>query len=223
MPILARDRERFMALLQEAFPDPKTELNYRTPYELLVAVVLSAQATDKGVNIATAKLFALADTPEKMVALGIDGIKRCIQTLNLFNNKAKHVYALSEQLIAHHHSQVPGRFEDLVKLPGVGRKTANVVLNVIFGQPTIAVDTHIFRVCNRLGFAKGKTPDDVEAQLLKIMPQAYRLHAHHYLLLFGRYICKAQNPHCEKCPVIEFCKTKEKRAYLAKMKALEAS
>ena len=213
------DRPIFMARLRDKFPEPKSELHYETPFELLVAVMLSAQATDKGVNLATAKLFPVARTPQAMVELGVDGLIPYVKTVNLFRTKAKHVVEASQILLEKYAGEVPRDFKALVALPGVGRKTANVVLNVAFGEPTIAVDTHIFRVCNRTGFAKGKTPTEVEEKLLKIVPEEFRLNAHHWLLLFGRYCCKARNPECEGCPVSEFCSAPEKKARLAEVAA----
>lgn len=191
-------------------PEPKGELDYVNPFTLLVAVVLSAQATDAGVNKATRALFAIADTPEKMAALGAAGIEDHIRTIGLFRNKAKNVQALSEQLIERFGSTVPGDREALESLPGVGRKTANVVLNIAFGQPTIAVDTHLFRVANRTGLAPGKTPLEVEQGLLAIVPKHYLLHAHHWLILHGRYICKARKPECWRCPIAEWCRFEPK-------------
>lgn len=193
-------------------PAPKGELEYVNAYTLLVAVVLSAQATDAGVNKATRGLFALADTPEKMVALGEERVREAIRTIGLFRTKAKNVVALSEKLIAEHGGAVPASREALVALPGVGRKTANVVLNIWFGQPTIAVDTHLFRVANRLPLAPGRTPEQVEAGLEKIIPEQYRLHAHHWLILHGRYICKAQRPECWRCPIADLCRFEPKSA-----------
>ncbi len=186
-------------------PHPDTELAYTNPYTLLIAVVLSAQATDKGVNKATEKLFKVADTPEKMVALGIDGIKRYINTIGLYNSKAKNVYELSKILIERYGGRVPADREALESLPGVGRKTANVVLNTAFGQDTIAVDTHVFRVAHRLGLSSGKTPRAVEEDLMRIIPPRYRRHAHHWLILHGRYVCKARRPLCEKCFLADLC------------------
>lgn len=191
--------------LEQANPNPQTELRYTNPYTLLVAVVLSAQATDKGVNKATDKLFQLADSPEKMVSLGLGGITECIKTIGLYNAKAKNVLELSRQLVEHHNGVIPQTREQLVKLPGVGRKTANVVLNVAFGMPTIAVDTHIFRVSNRLKIAVGKTPDAVEQGLERIVPARYKMHAHHWLILHGRYTCKAQRPLCDQCIISDLC------------------
>lgn len=191
-------------------PDPEGELEYVNAYTLLVAVVLSAQATDVGVNKATKALFKIADTPEKMVALGLEKVRDLIKTIGLFNAKAKNVIALSEILIAEHGSEVPQDRETLEKLPGVGRKTANVVLNIAFGQPTIAVDTHLFRVSNRTGLAPGKTPLAVELTLEKVIPPEFLLHAHHWLILHGRYTCKARKPICPACPVSDQCRFKEK-------------
>jgi len=200
----------FFSRLAADNPHPETELESVNPYTLLVAVVLSAQATDAGVNKATRRLFQEVNTPEKMVALGELGLKEHIKTIGLFNTKAKNVIALSEALIAEHDSQVPENRDALEKLSGVGRKTANVVLNVAFGAETFAVDTHIFRVCNRTGLAPGKTPLAVELRLEKAVPQPFRLHAHHWLILHGRYICKARRPECWRCPVRDLCAYKEK-------------
>ncbi|MCB1529988.1 MAG: endonuclease III [Rhodospirillales bacterium] len=202
--------QKFFRLLQEKDPAPKGELNYTNPFTLLVAVVLSAQATDKGVNKATPALFAAADTPEKMTALGEEKIREHVKTIGLFNTKAKNIYRLSQILVEEYGGAVPQTREELVKLPGVGRKTANVVLNIAFGQPTIAVDTHIFRVGNRTGLAPGKTPEKVEQKLEKVIPPDFRLHAHHWLILLGRYICKARKPDCAACPVRTVCEYKEK-------------
>ncbi|MFQ5348715.1 MAG: endonuclease III [Rhodothalassiaceae bacterium] len=188
-----------------ANPEPRSELEYKDPYTLLVAVVLSAQATDAGVNKATRKLFAVADTPEKMRALGLEGIREHIKTIGLFNNKAKHIYELSRILVEKYGGKVPRDRKALESLPGVGRKTANVVLNVAFGEPTIAVDTHIFRVANRLGLAPGKTPREVEEKLMQVVPPRYRRHAHHWLILHGRYVCKARRPLCDRCIVADLC------------------
>jgi len=191
---------------QAAEPEPKTELTYLNPFTLLVAVVLSAQATDAGVNKATPALFALADTPEKMAALGEDKVRDLIKTIGLYRNKAKNVVALSEKLVAEHGGQVPRTREALEALPGVGRKTANVVLNSAFGEHTIAVDTHIFRVGNRTGLATGKTPFEVEEKLDRVIPAHYKRHAHHWLILHGRYTCVARKPLCEKCIIADLCK-----------------
>jgi endonuclease-3 len=190
----------------EANPAPRGELAHINPFTLLVAVVLSAQATDAGVNKATPALFALADTPEKMVKLGEGKVRDLIKTIGLFRTKARNVIGLSQQLIEKHGGAVPRDREALEALPGVGRKTANVVLNIAFGEPTIAVDTHIFRVGNRTGLAVGKTPFDVEMKLLDVVPDKYRLHAHHWLILFGRYTCIARRPLCEKCIIADLCK-----------------
>ena len=195
----------FFRRLAELNPAPETELEYRNPYTLLVAVVLSAQATDVSVNLATRDLFKTVDTPEKMVALGEEALKAHIKTIGLFNTKAKNVIALSERLIAEHGGRVPASREALQSLPGVGRKTANVVLNTAFGQETFAVDTHIFRVANRTGLAPGKHPLEVELKLEKVTPQPFRRGAHHWLILHGRYICKARKPECWRCPVIDLC------------------
>ena len=202
----------FFARLRSLNPEPKGELEYVNAYTLLVAVVLSAQATDKSVNKATKDLFRMADTPEKMLSLGENGLKDYIKTIGLFNSKAKNVIALSRILIDRHNSKIPENREELVELPGVGRKTANVVLNIAFGQPTIAVDTHLFRVSNRTGLAPGKTVEQVEAQLEKIIPDEFKRHAHHWLILHGRYICKARQPECAVCPVYEFCEFPDKTA-----------
>ena len=195
----------FFRRLAELNPDPETELEYKDPYTLLVAVALSAQATDVSVNLATRKLFKIADTPEKMVALGEDGLKAHIKTIGLFNTKAKNVIALSEKLLAEHKGKVPQDRAALESLPGVGRKTANVVLNTAFGQETFAVDTHIFRVCNRTKLAPGKNPLEVELKLEKAVPAPFRRGAHHWLILHGRYVCKARKPECWRCPVVDLC------------------
>ena len=193
-------------------PEPKTELDFSSPYTLLVAVVLSAQATDVSVNRATRGLFAAASTPAQMVALGVDGISHHIRTIGLFNTKAKNVHRLSEILIADHDGTVPEDRASLEALPGVGRKTANVVLNEAFGHPTIAVDTHIFRVGNRTGMAPGKTPDHVERELLRRVPDKWKRGAHHWLILHGRYVCNARKPDCGACMISEFCLYKDKTA-----------
>ena len=189
----------------EASPSPTSELDYVNPYTLLVAVVLSAQATDVGVNKATAKLFALANTPEKMIALGEAKVREHIRTIGLYRNKAKNVVALSRQLLSEHGGEVPRSREALEALPGVGRKTANVVLNVAFGAPTIAVDTHIFRVSNRTGLAPGKTPLEVEQGLEAAIPEEHKVTVHHWLILHGRYVCKARKPQCEDCLISDLC------------------
>ena len=195
----------FFRRLAAATPEPETELEYDTPYQLLVAVVLSAQATDAGVNRATEPLFRRIRTPVEMIALGEDSLREAIKTIGLFRTKAKNVIALSRLLIERHGGEVPRAREELEALPGVGRKTANVVLNVCFGEETIAVDTHIFRVGNRTGLARGKTPLDVELKLEKAVPKAFRRHAHHWLILHGRYVCKARMPECWRCVVAELC------------------
>ena len=204
------DVTRLFERLSAADPAPETELDYRNPYTLLLAVVLSAQATDVGVNKATGPLFAAADTPEKMIALGETRVREMIKTIGLYRNKAKNVIALSGLLIARHDSSVPRDREALEALPGVGRKTANVVLNAAFGEPTIAVDTHIFRVGNRTGLAPGKNPLDVEKGLLKAVPDRFKQHAHHWLILHGRYVCKARKPDCPACPIRDLCAFKDK-------------
>lgn len=200
----------FFRRLAEENPSPTTELEYDNPYTLLVAVVLSAQATDASVNIATKPLFERVKTPEQMVALGEERLRDAIKTIGLFNTKAKNVIALSEDLIRDHGGKVPRTREELEALPGVGRKTANVVLNTAFGEETFAVDTHIFRVCNRTGLAPGKDPLQVELKLEKAVPQPFRLNAHHWLILHGRYVCKARLPECWRCPVIDLCRYKPK-------------
>ena len=208
-----QDVDAFFRRLARERPDPRSELDYINPYTLLVAVVLSAQATDAGVNKATASLFTLADTPQKMLALGEEGLRGYIKTIGLFNTKAKNVIALSRQLIEQHGGEVPRSREALEALPGVGRKTANVVMNVAFGQPTIAVDTHIFRVANRTGMAPGPTPLAVELELERVVPDKWKHNAHHWLILHGRYTCIARKPRCEACIVADLC------AYRAKTTA----
>ena len=204
------DIDEFYRRLAQKTPKPETELRWKNPYTLLVAVVLSAQATDVGVNKATGPLFKRADSPEKMVALGEAGLKDFIKTIGLYNTKARNVIALSLILVERHAGKVPGERAALEALPGVGRKTANVVLNVAFGEPTIAVDTHIFRVCNRTGLAPGKTPLDVEKGLVERTPEKWKAHAHHWLILHGRYICKARKPLCGECLVFDLCSYKAK-------------
>jgi len=199
------DIEAIFQRFTEIEPEPKGELEYLNVFTLLVAVVLSAQATDAGVNKATRRLFELAPSPAAMVALGPERIEELIRTIGLFRTKAKNVFALSQQLVALHGGDVPQDREALEALPGVGRKTANVVLNIYFKQPTIAVDTHLFRVGNRTGMAIGKTPLAVEQRLLKVIPKPYLLHAHHWLILHGRYICKARTPECWRCPIAQWC------------------
>ncbi len=204
------DIYEFFARLAEANPEPETELDYVNPYTLLVAVALSAQATDVGVNKATKQLFREVRTPEAMLELGEEGLKQHIKTIGLYNSKAKNIIKAARILVDEHDGEVPRDREALEKLPGVGRKTANVVLNVAFGEPTIAVDTHIFRVSNRTGLAPGKTPLAVEKKLEKVVPEDFRLHAHHWLILHGRYVCKARTPECWRCPVAGFCRFKPK-------------
>ena len=200
----------FFRRLAEDNPSPETELEYGNVYQLLVAVVLSAQATDVGVNKATRALFREVKTPQQMIVLGEDGLKAHIKTIGLFHAKAKNVIALSEKLVAEHGGEVPADRDALVTLPGVGRKTANVVMNCAFGAETFAVDTHVFRVGNRTGLARGKTPEQVEAKLEKRVPQPFRRHAHHWLILHGRYTCKARLPECWRCPVVDLCAFKAK-------------
>jgi len=201
--------EIFRRFAQE-LPEPKGELEYSNPYTLLVAVVLSAQATDAGVNKATRPLFKAADTPEKMIALGEERVRDYIKTIGLFRNKAKNVIALSQRLIAEHGGEVPRDRDVLETLPGVGRKTANVLLNVAFDEPTMAVDTHVFRVANRIGLSSGKTPLAVEEDLVRIIPREYGVPAHHWLILHGRYLCKARKPECFRCPIKDLCLYKDK-------------
>ncbi len=203
-------RYEIMKRLAAIRPNPKSELEYSNPFELLVAVVLSAQATDKSVNLATRKLYPIANTPEAIVRLGVEGLTPYIKTIGLYRNKAKHVVALSQKLLDEFGGIVPDDRQSLESLPGVGRKTANVVLNVAFGHPTIAVDTHIFRVSNRTGFAPGKTPEEVEKKLLKFVPTEFKKDSHHWLLLHGRYCCKATKPECAACPILDLCEFKKK-------------
>ncbi len=202
--------EPFFATLAAANPAPGTELEYSTPFELLAAVLLSAQATDVGVNKATRKLFAMANTPQAIFNLGVEGLEDYIKTIGLYRSKAKHLIESCRMLIERHGGEVPATRAELEALPGVGRKTANVLLNVAFGQPTIAVDTHIFRVSNRTGLAPGKTPLEVELKLEKRVPPIYRLHAHHWLVLHGRYVCVARTPRCWECAVAPYCDYKPK-------------
>ena len=202
----------FYSRLAAANPAPATELHYATPFQLLVAVILSAQATDVGVNKATARLFPVAPTPETMLALGEDGLTEYIKTIGLFRTKAKNVMATCRLLVELHGGQVPTERTALEALPGVGRKTANVVLNTAFGHPTIAVDTHIFRLGNRTGLAPGKTVEEVEKKLLRVTPEEFRKDAHHWLILHGRYVCKARKPECGRCVVADLCRYKEKTA-----------
>jgi endonuclease III len=201
---------KFFAELQRANPEPRTELLYESPYQLLIAVILSAQATDKSVNAATRTLFTVAPSPTAMLELGLAQLKRHIRTIGLFNSKAAHIIATSRQLLEQHGGEVPSERAALEALPGVGRKTANVVLNAAFGEATIAVDTHIFRVANRTGLAPGRTPRAVEDRLLAVTPAEFRLHAHHWLILLGRYICKARRPDCPRCPVRRWCQYSHK-------------
>ena len=204
------DRVEFFSRLKQVMPEPRTELEYRTPFELLVAVILSAQATDVSVNKATRKLYRVANTPEALAALGADGLKEFIRTIGLFNTKAENIIKTCHLLIAQHGGEVPRDRKSLEALPGVGRKTANVVLNTAFGEPTIAVDTHIFRVANRTGLAPGKTPLQVEQKLLRVVPADYLKDAHHWLILHGRYTCKARKPACSECIVRDLCGFKSK-------------
>ena len=205
--------------LAEDNPSPETELEFGNVFQLLVAVVLSAQATDVGVNKATRALFHEVKTPERMIALGEEGLKAHIKTIGLFNSKARNVIALSERLVAEHGGEVPTDRDALVRLPGVGRKTANVVLNCAFGAETFAVDTHVFRVSNRTGLAPGKTPEQVEARLEKRVPQPFRRHAHHWLILHGRYTCKARLPECWRCAVVDLCRYRAKVLAMPSAKA----
>lgn len=206
----AGKRFEIFSRLRTANPQPTTELEYNSPFELLVAVILSAQATDKGVNLATRKLFSQANTPEKIAALGDEGLRDFIKSIGLFKTKAKNILATCQLLIQDHGSKVPRTREQLERLPGVGRKTANVVLNTAFGEPTMAVDTHIFRVSNRTGLAPGKNVLDVELKLLKVIPKEFRHDAHHWLILHGRYQCKARKPACATCIINDLCEFKEK-------------
>jgi len=203
-------RHEIFSRWREANPEPKTELNYSSPFELLVAVALSAQSTDKGVNKATAKLFPVANTPQAIYDLGEDGLKEYIKTIGLYNSKAKHIIQACKMLVELHDSVVPENREDLEALPGVGRKTANVILNTAFGQPTMAVDTHIFRVGNRTGIAKGKNVVEVEKKLLRFIPKEFMVDAHHWLILHGRYICVARKPKCAACLISDLCDFKDK-------------
>ncbi len=206
----AEKRIAIYSTLRERMPAPTTELRYRTPFELLVAVILSAQATDVSVNKATDKLFPVARTPEGIAALGVTGLKSYIRTIGLYNSKAENIIKTCKLLIKNHNSAVPRSREALEALPGVGRKTANVILNTAFGEPTIAVDTHIFRVANRTGLAKGKTPLEVERKLTKMTPDRFKKDAHHWLILHGRYVCKARTPLCGECPIVEWCEYRKK-------------
>lgn len=203
-------RTEILSRLRDNNPHPTTELVYTTPFELLISVLLSAQATDVSVNKATAKLYPVANTPESVLALGVDGVKEYIKTIGLFNAKAENMIKTCRILLEKHHGEVPEDRAALEALPGVGRKTANVVLNTAFGWPTIAVDTHIFRVCNRTKFAPGKTVDDVEEKLLKVVPAEFKLDCHHWLILHGRYTCIARKPRCGSCLIEDLCESKEK-------------
>ena len=207
-------RTAIFTRLRNATPSPTTELNYSNPFELLIAVILSAQATDVGVNKATAKLYPVANTPEAIYNLGVDGLKEYIKTIGLFNSKAENVIKTCKALIEKHDSQVPDNREDLEALPGVGRKTANVVLNTAFGQPAMAVDTHIFRVSNRTGIAPGKNVLEVEKRLMRLVPKEFLLDAHHWLILHGRYTCTARKPKCGICAIEDLCEFKQKRDYI---------
>ncbi len=200
-----------MQIFADDDPAPKSELDYHNAYTLLVAIILSAQSTDKGVNKATKELFKVADTPQKMLDLGIDGLKEHIKTIGLFNNKAKSIISMSQSLIEKFNGEVPSSQVDLESLAGVGRKTANVLRNVWYNQPTMAVDTHVFRIAHRLDFSQGKNPLEVEKDLLKVLPDKYLMYANHWLVLFGRYICKAQRPECDKCPISGYCHSEDKR------------
>jgi endonuclease III len=208
----AEKRHEIFRRLSEAIPEPKTELTHTSTFELLIAVILSAQATDKGVNIATAKLFPVANTPQAIVDLGLEGLESYIKTIGLYHSKAKNVLATCRMLVEQFNSEVPRTREALESLPGVGRKTANVILNTAFGEATIAVDTHIFRLGNRIGLAPGKTPLDVEKKLLKTVPKEYMQDAHHLLILHGRYVCVARKPKCAACVIYDQCEYKEKTA-----------
>jgi endonuclease-3 len=204
------EREAFFSRLAAVDPEPKTELEYATPFQLLVAVILSAQATDKSVNLATKALFRAAPTPKKMAALGEEKLTDYIKTIGLYKTKARNVIATAQRILEQHGGEVPHDRDALEALPGVGRKTANVVLNIVFGEPTIAVDTHIFRLANRTGLAPGKDVAAVEKKLLKVVPEVYRQHAHHWLILHGRYVCKARKPECWRCIVRESCNYKDR-------------
>ena len=206
-------RIEILRRLRAANPHPTTELNFSSPFELLIAVILSAQATDKGVNKATDKLFPIANTPQAILALGVDGLKEYIKTIGLFNSKAENIIKTCRDLIEKHHGEVPEDREALEALAGVGRKTANVVLNTAFGHPTIAVDTHIFRVCNRTGFAPGKDVVKVEEKLIKVVPAEFKVDVHHWLILHGRYTCVARKPRCGACMIEDLCEYKNKTEY----------
>ncbi len=206
----ARKRAEIFRRLRAANPHPTTELRYSTPFELLVAVILSAQATDAGVNKATEKLFKIANTPQAILELGEAGLKRYVKTIGLYNSKARNIIKTSRILVEQYGGKVPRTREQLEKLPGVGRKTANVILNTAFGKPTIAVDTHVFRVANRTGLARGKTPLEVERKLMKLAPEEFKKDAHHWLILHGRYVCKARKPLCPECVIEDLCEYRHK-------------
>jgi endonuclease-3 len=218
----AKRREIF-SRLRAANPSPTTELHYTTPFELLIAVILSAQATDRGVNLATPALFKAANTPAKMYKLGLERLMDYIKTIGLYRSKAKHIIETCRAVVEEHHGEVPRTREELEALPGVGRKTANVVLNTAFGEPTIAVDTHIFRVANRTGIAPGKTPREVEDRLVKLVPEEFRKDAHHWLILHGRYVCKAVKPECPACLIRDLCEFKRKTPPVDPAKAKRAA
>lgn len=219
----ATKRQEIFTRFRKINPHPTTELEYETPFQLLIAVILSAQATDKSVNLATRKLFPIAGTPEKILALSEAGLSQFIQRIGLFRTKAKNILATCQLLIAKHHSEVPRTRNELEKLPGVGRKTANVILNTAFGEPTIAVDTHIFRVANRTGIAPGKNVLEVEQKLARLVPIEFRLDAHHWLILHGRYICKARKPGCDQCLIVDLCEFKEKNLEKISASSLHAN
>jgi endonuclease-3 len=204
-PVNRDKRIAIFSTLREVMPEPRTELEYDSPFELLIAVILSAQATDVGVNKATRKLYPVANTPQGILDLGLAGLKRYIRTIGLYNSKAGNIIKTCRILLDEHDGEVPRTRAELEALPGVGRKTANVILNTAFGEPTIAVDTHIFRVANRTGIAKGKTPLEVEKRLVRLTPDEFRKDAHHWLILHGRYVCKARKPRCGECPIVEWC------------------
>ncbi|HEX2138846.1 MAG TPA: endonuclease III [Woeseiaceae bacterium] len=203
-------RQAIFSRFRKADPHPETELVYRTPFELLVAVILSAQSTDAGVNKATARLYPVANTPQAILGLGLEGLKDYVRTIGLFNSKAENIIKTCRILVEQHGGEVPRTREELEKLPGVGRKTANVILNIAFGEPTIPVDTHIFRVANRTGVAKGKNPLEVEKRLLKTTPEEFRKNTHHWLILHGRYVCKARRPECYRCLIVDLCEYRPK-------------
>jgi len=215
-------RTEIFTRFQAANPHPTTELEYTTPFELLVAVILSAQATDRGVNIATRALFRDANTPERILALGLERLTDYLSSLNFYRTKAKNVYAMCQMLLEQHGGTVPDDAEALQKLPGVGRKTANVILNTIFRRPTIPVDTHVFRVANRTGIAPGKTVEEVEARLMRLVPEPFRVNAHHWLILHGRYVCKAPKPDCPNCIIVDLCEYKAKTVAMPPARKMRA-